>query len=121
MKNLVLFFTIKEFEKVHLYKDVGLVPYYLCKEYNLNGKIVYSNKVKKELTVEVGFTITPLPNNDYDYEFVPESLQKKALVTCTTIAVLAILVFASYTCVPQALMAIGMIVNRIAYASEVDS
>ena len=49
MKNLVLFFTIKEFEKVHLYKDVGLVPYYLCKEYNLNGKIVYSNKVKKEL------------------------------------------------------------------------
>lgn len=80
-----------------------------------------TNKVKKELTVEVGFTITPLPNNDYDYEFVPESLQKKALVTCTTIAVLAILVFASYTCVPQALMAIGMIVNRIAYASEVDS
>lgn len=36
-----------------------------------------TNKVKKELTVEVGFTITPLPNNDYDYEFVPESLQKK--------------------------------------------
>ena len=48
-KNLVLFFTIKEFEEVHLYKDVGLVPYYLCKEYDLNGKIVYSNEIKKEL------------------------------------------------------------------------
>ena len=48
-RNFVLFFTIKEFENVHLYKDVGLVPYYLCKEYNLNGKIIYSNEVKKEL------------------------------------------------------------------------
>lgn len=48
-KNLVLFFTIKEFEEVHLYKDVGLTPYYLCKEYNLNGKIVYSNEIKEEL------------------------------------------------------------------------
>ena len=79
-----------------------------------------TNKVKKELTVEVGFTIIHQPNKDYDYEFVPESLQKYALVTCTTIALLAILVFASSTCVPQALMAIGMIVNRIAFASEVD-
>jgi len=48
-RNFVLFFTIKEFENVHLYKDVGLVPCYLCKEYNLNGKIIYSNEVKKEL------------------------------------------------------------------------
>lgn len=46
-KNLVLFFTIKEFENVHLYKDVGLLPYYLCKEYMINGKIVYSNKNRK--------------------------------------------------------------------------
>ncbi|MGN8860048.1 hypothetical protein, partial [Catenibacterium mitsuokai] len=80
-----------------------------------------ANKVKKELTVEVGFTIIPQRNNDYDYEFVPESLQNYALVTCATIAVFAILVFASYTFVPQALMALSMIVNRIAFASEVDS
>lgn len=79
-----------------------------------------TNKVKKELTVEVGFTIIPQRNND-DYEFVPESLQNYALVTCATIAVFAILVFASYTFVPQALMALSMIVNRIAFASEVDS
>ena len=51
-KNLVLFFTIKEFEKVHLYKDVGLLPYYLCKKYNLNGKIIYSNKEQKNLPNE---------------------------------------------------------------------
>ena len=61
------------------------------------------------------------PNSLIPVSFYNSELQKKALVTCTTIAVLAILVFASYTCVPQALMAIGMIVNRIAYASEVDS
>lgn len=48
-KKLILFYTIKEFEEVQLYKDVGLVPYYLCKLYGLNGKIVYSNKIEKEL------------------------------------------------------------------------
>lgn len=48
-KKLVLFFTIKEFEKVHLYKDVCLTPYYIGKEYNLDVDIIYSNKEKKEL------------------------------------------------------------------------
>lgn len=48
-KNFILFFTIKEFKNVHLYKDVGLVLFYLCKEYNLNGKIVYSNEIKNKL------------------------------------------------------------------------
>jgi glycosyltransferase involved in cell wall biosynthesis len=48
-KKIVLFFTIKNFEKVHLYKDVGLVPYYLCKKYNLEGEIIYSNENKQEL------------------------------------------------------------------------
>ena len=80
-----------------------------------------TNKVKKELTVEVGFTVTPQRNNDYDYEFVPESLQKYALVTCTTIALLAIVVFAAPTCISEILLAIGMIINRAVIASEVDS
>lgn len=48
-KKLTLFFTIKEFEKIHLYKDVGLVPYYLGKEYDLDVDIVYCNKEKKEI------------------------------------------------------------------------
>lgn len=43
-KNLVLFFTIREFQNVLLYKDVGLVPFYLGEEYNLNVKILYSNE-----------------------------------------------------------------------------
>ncbi len=51
-KNLTLFFTIKEFEKVHLYKDVGLTPYYIGKEYNLDVDIIYSNSEKKELPKE---------------------------------------------------------------------
>lgn len=48
-KKIALFFTIKDFDKVHLYKDVGLVPYYLCKEYNLDGEIIFSNEYKKKL------------------------------------------------------------------------
>lgn len=43
-KNLVLFFTIREFQNILLYKDVGLVPHYLGKECNLNVKILYSNE-----------------------------------------------------------------------------
>lgn len=48
-KNLVLFFTIREFQNALLYKDVGLVPYYLGKEYNLNVKILYSNEKIKNV------------------------------------------------------------------------
>lgn len=45
-KKICLFFTIKEFYNVHLYKDVGLVPYYLSKNYELKNDIVYSNEKK---------------------------------------------------------------------------
>ncbi|WP_294065758.1 glycosyltransferase [uncultured Fusobacterium sp.] len=48
-KNLTVLFTLDGLEKVHLYKDVGLTPYYLGKEYNLDVDIVYSNSEKKEL------------------------------------------------------------------------
>lgn len=45
-KKLVLLFTIKEFYNIHLYKDVGLVPYYLSKGYELESDIIYSNERK---------------------------------------------------------------------------
>lgn len=45
-KKLVLLFTIKEFYNIHLYKDVGLVPYYLSKGYELETDIIYSNEKK---------------------------------------------------------------------------
>lgn len=48
-KNLTVLFTLDGLEKVHLYKDVGLTPYYLGKEYNLDVDIIYSNSEKKEL------------------------------------------------------------------------
>ena len=48
-KKLVLFFTIKEFYNIHLYKDVGLVPYYLSKDYELETDIIYSNEKKIEV------------------------------------------------------------------------
>lgn len=48
-KKLVLLFTIKEFYNVYLYKDVGLVPYYLSKNYELETDIIYSNKKKIEV------------------------------------------------------------------------
>lgn len=63
-KNLTLIFTIKNFEVSYLYKDVGLVPYYLSKQYNLNGNIIYSNKNKKELPKEFReILLTELPYN----------------------------------------------------------
>lgn len=48
-KKLVLLFTIKEFYNIHLYKDVGLVPYYLSKGYELETDIIYSNEKKIEV------------------------------------------------------------------------
>lgn len=43
-KNLTLFFTLDGLENIHLFKDVGLVPYYLGKENGLTVDILYSNK-----------------------------------------------------------------------------
>lgn len=48
-KKLVLFFTIKEFYNTHLYKDIGLLPYYLSKNYELESDIIYSNEKKIEV------------------------------------------------------------------------
>ena len=42
-KNLTLFFTLDGLENIHLFKDVGLVPYYLGKENELTVDILYSN------------------------------------------------------------------------------
>lgn len=49
MKKLVELFIVPELKKVHLTKDVGLVPYYLAKIYNLKAEIVFTNKEKEEL------------------------------------------------------------------------
>ena len=46
-KRLDLIFTGNGFEKFLLYKDVGLLPYYLKKEYDLEVKIICSNRKKK--------------------------------------------------------------------------
>lgn len=46
-KRLDLLFTGNGFENFLLYKDVGLLPYYLKKEYSLDINIVCSNKKKK--------------------------------------------------------------------------
>lgn len=48
-KKLTVLFTLDGFEKVHLYKDVGLTPYYIGKEFDLDVDIIYSNSEKKEL------------------------------------------------------------------------
>lgn len=49
MKKLVELFIVPEFKKVHLTKDVGLVPYYLAKNYGLEAEIVFTNKVKEDI------------------------------------------------------------------------
>lgn len=46
MKKLLFISTRKEFEKVRLYKDEGLLPYYLGKEYKLKVDFLCSN-IKK--------------------------------------------------------------------------
>lgn len=46
MKRLLFISTRKEFEKVRLYKDEGLLPYYLGKEYNLEVDFLCSNRDK---------------------------------------------------------------------------
>lgn len=46
-KRLDLIFTGNGFENFLLYKDVGLLPYYLKKEYDLEVKIICSNRKKK--------------------------------------------------------------------------
>ncbi len=46
-KRLELMFTGNGFEKILLYKDVGLLPYYLKKEYDFEVKIICSNRKKK--------------------------------------------------------------------------
>lgn len=46
MKKLLFISTRKEFEKVRLYKDEGLLPYYLGKEYKLEVDFLCSN-IKK--------------------------------------------------------------------------
>ena len=62
MKKIVELFIIPEFKKVHLTKDVGLVPYYLSKIYNLEAEIVYTNRVKEELPQKFrGIRLTELP------------------------------------------------------------
>lgn len=48
-KKLVLFYTLKELRNIGLYKDVGLVPYYLSKYYELESDIIYSNEKKIEI------------------------------------------------------------------------
>lgn len=47
MKNLLLCCEAVKMEKSYLYKDVGLVPLYLSKEYALKAKIIYFNSKKK--------------------------------------------------------------------------
>ncbi|MCF2674457.1 glycosyltransferase family 4 protein [Fusobacterium varium] len=51
-KKLTLLFTIKEFYNYYVYKDVGLVPYYLSKNYELESSIIYSNDKKIKVTKE---------------------------------------------------------------------
>ncbi|VEH39705.1 Uncharacterised protein [Fusobacterium varium] len=46
MKNLLLCCEAVKMEKSYLYKDVGLVPLYLSKEYALKAKIIYFNSKK---------------------------------------------------------------------------
>ena len=46
MKKLLFISTRKEFEKVRLYKDEGLLPYYLGKEYDLEVDFLCSNRNK---------------------------------------------------------------------------
>ena len=61
MKKIVELFIIPEFKKVHLTKDVGLVPYYLSKIYNLEAEIVYTNKIKEQLPAKFrGIKLTEL-------------------------------------------------------------
>lgn len=51
MKNFVLFyFSNGSLSKTALFKDIGMVIYYLTKNYNLNSKIVYtSNEVNPKI------------------------------------------------------------------------
>ena len=45
-KKISLFYTIKRFKNLELYKDPGMVPYYLSKNYELESNIIYSNEKK---------------------------------------------------------------------------
>lgn len=48
-KKLSLIFTLRGFKNIELYKDVGLVPYYLSDKYMIESNIIYSNEKKVEV------------------------------------------------------------------------
>lgn len=48
-KKLSLIFTLRGFKNIELYKDVGLVPYYLSDRYMIKSDIIYSNEKKIEI------------------------------------------------------------------------
>lgn len=71
-KNFTLLFTIKSFEKSYLYKDVGLIMNYLCKEYNLKGRIIFSNEIKKEIPTK----FRNIDLEEIEYIKIPKIIKK---------------------------------------------
>lgn len=64
-KRMVLLFDIEWFERVHLFKDVGMIPAYFSKLYNFESTIVfYDNERNHNLkNMECGINLIRLKKN----------------------------------------------------------
>lgn len=64
-ERLVLLFDIEWFERVHLFKDVGMIPAYFSKLYNFDSNIVfYSNERNNDLSkIERGINLIKIQKN----------------------------------------------------------
>jgi GalNAc-alpha-(1->4)-GalNAc-alpha-(1->3)-diNAcBac-PP-undecaprenol alpha-1,4-N-acetyl-D-galactosaminyltransferase len=64
-ERMVLLFDIEWFERVHLFKDVGMIPSYFNKLYNIDSTIVfYENERNHTLNnIECGINLIKIKNN----------------------------------------------------------
>jgi glycosyltransferase involved in cell wall biosynthesis len=64
-EKLVLLFDIEWFERVHLYKDVGMIPAYFIKMYNFDSDIVFYDNVRNHdlEKIEQGINLIKIKKN----------------------------------------------------------
>lgn len=65
IKNMILIFDWEWFERVHLYKDVGMIPIYLQRLYGIEANILfYNSQTNKDLkNKEMGINLVRLNKN----------------------------------------------------------
>lgn len=67
-KKLTLLFDLEWFEKLHLYKDVGMIPIYFNRIYDFNSTIVFYDNIKNSnlLPKELGINLIRIKKNVFN-------------------------------------------------------